>query len=203
MTLVTQILLLAALALGGGASEKAPKEEAGHDHKSDKTDKSDKAGKRDRADKEQLRDQIFDQMRAERMWKLTDALKLNEASAAKVFPLLSKYDDQERSLGHERGQTYRELREATEAPAPDAARIDGLVNRLLALRARRQALETEKITALRKMLTPVQMAKLMMLTPRLEEGFRQRIRDAMNDGHDDQPANARGASRTTPTRPIR
>ena len=57
-------------------------------------------------DREKLRDQIFDQLRAERMWKLTDALKLDEATAARVFPLLSKYDDQERTLGHERGQTF-------------------------------------------------------------------------------------------------
>jgi Spy/CpxP family protein refolding chaperone len=173
MILATQILLLAALAAGGGVSGKAHRAEAGTGRK---------------ANEEQLRDQIFDQMRADRMWKLTDALKLDEATAARVFPLLSKYDDQERTLGQDRAQAFRELRQAIEAAAPDGARINTLVDRLIALRARRQALGTEKTRELRKMLTPVQMAKLMIITPRLEEGFRQRIHDAIDGQRDESPA---------------
>jgi Spy/CpxP family protein refolding chaperone len=183
MTLATHAVLLAALALGEGATAAPPRPAATGDKK---------------VDKEKLRDQIFDQIRAERMWKMTDGLKLDEATAAKVFPLLSKFDDQERSLGHERGDIYRELRQVTEAPAPDAARIDALINRLLALRAKRQALESEKTAALRKILKPVQMAKLMMLAPRLEEGFRQRIREAIEGPVHDEPS---AADRPVPRRP--
>jgi Spy/CpxP family protein refolding chaperone len=153
-------------------------------------------------DKERLREQIFDQMRAERMWKLTDALKLDEAMAARVFPLLSKYDDHERNLVRERGEAFRALRQAIEAPTPDPARMEPLVDRLIALRARRQALETEKITALRKVLTPLQMAKMMLLAPRLDEGFRQRIREVI-DGHPDEPGHeepGRGKDRRGPGR---
>jgi Spy/CpxP family protein refolding chaperone len=183
MTFATHAVVLAALALGGGATAAPPKPAPNPDRK---------------VDREKVRDQIFDQIRAERMWKMTDALKLDEATAAKVFPLLSKFDDQERNLGHERGETYRELRQVIEAPSPDAARIDALINRLLALRARRQALEAEKTAALRKILKPVQMAKLMMLAPRLEEGFRQRIREAI-EGTPEEPKV--GADRAVPHRP--
>jgi Spy/CpxP family protein refolding chaperone len=156
-------------------------------------------------DKERLREQIFDQMRTERMWKLTDALKLDEAMAARVFPLLSKYDDHERNLVRERSETLRALRQAIEAPTPDPARTEPLVDRLIALRARRQALETEKITALRKVLTTVQMAKLMVLAPRLDEGFRERLREAIDGRHEEPgheaPGHAkdgRGARRAAP-----
>jgi|1185.fasta_scaffold21390_2 Spy/CpxP family protein refolding chaperone len=167
MVVPPRYALLAVLALGGAARGDARPAAADPNAAAD-------------ARKERLRDQIFDQMRAERMWKLTDALKLDEATAAKVFPLLSKYDDHERAIGHERGQKFRELRELAEGPSPDAGRIDALVDKLLALRARRQALETEKTAALRKVLRPVQMAKLMLLTPRIEEAFRQRIHEALD-----------------------
>jgi Spy/CpxP family protein refolding chaperone len=179
--MATLTLLLATLAAGGGVSGKATRGEPGP-----------------KASEERLRDQIFDQMRADRMWKLTDALKLDEATAARVFPLLSKYDDQERTLGHDRAQAFRDLREAIEAPAPDGARINALIDRLVALRARRQALGMEKTRELRKMLTAVQMAKLMILTPRLEEKFRQRIHEAIDGQHDESPAHT---DRNPPRRP--
>jgi hypothetical protein len=148
-------------------------------------------------EREKLRDQIFDQLRAERMWRLTEALKLDEATAAKVFPLLSKFDEQERSLGRERGETHRELRAATEAPSPDNARLDALISKLIALRGRRHDMEVEKLAALRKVLKPLQMAKLMMLVPRMDESFRRRIHDAI-EGPDGETAGDPSAHRRGP-----
>jgi Spy/CpxP family protein refolding chaperone len=132
-----------------------------------------------KAEKERLREQIIDKLRAERMWKLTEALKLDEATAAKLFPLLAKFDDQERALGKERGPVARELRDALDAPTPDNNRINGLVEHLIGIRARRQALEAEKLAAVRKVLTAAQMGKLMLLAPKIDEGFRERIREAV------------------------
>jgi Spy/CpxP family protein refolding chaperone len=204
MPLLKPALLISVLALAGSTTPAAAPRHARNDAKAEgKTEEKTGERKGSSAERERLRDQIFDQMRAERMWRLTDALKLDEASAARVFPLLSKYDDQERTLGHERGQTYRDLRDATEAATPDAPRIQALVDKLLALRARRQALETEKLTALRKVLTPVQMAKMMLLVPRIEDGFRQRIHEAIDGTRDDSASGApdrprRPAGRATP-----
>lgn len=132
-----------------------------------------------KAEKERLREQIIDKLRAERMWKLTEALKLDEATAAKLFPLLAKFDDQERALGKERGPIVRELRDALDAPTPDNNRLNGLVEHLMGIRARRQALEAEKLAAVRKVLTAAQMGKLMLLAPKIDEGFRERIREAV------------------------
>lgn len=147
-----------------------------------------------KADREKLRDQIFDQLRAERMWKLTDALKLDEATAAKLFPLLSKYDEQERNLGKERGETHRELRQIVESASPDTARLNALIDKLVGLRTRRHELEVSKLAALRKVLQPVQMAKMMMLTPRMDESFRRRIHDAI-EGSDGDPAPSSGTAK--------
>jgi Spy/CpxP family protein refolding chaperone len=132
-----------------------------------------------KAEKERLRDQIVDKFRTERMWELTNALKLDQATAARLFPLLSKYDDEERALSKERNPIARDLRDALEAPNPVSSRINGLVDKLLGIRARRQAMEMEKLNAIRKVLTPAQMGKLLMVAPAIEEGFRDRIKTAV------------------------
>jgi Spy/CpxP family protein refolding chaperone len=132
-----------------------------------------------KAEKEKLREQILDKLRAERMWELTQALKLDEATAARLFPLLSKFDDEERALGKERGPIVRELRDSLATANPDPNRTNAMVERLLSIRARRQALEVEKLTAVRKVLTPVQMGKLLLVAPKIDEGFRERIRTAV------------------------
>src|SRR3954447_997516 len=132
-----------------------------------------------KAEKERLREQIIDKLRAERMWKLTEALKLDEPTAARLFPLLAKFDDQERAIGKERGPILRDLRDALVAPTQDTNRINGLVDRLMGIRAHRQALEAEKLASVRKVLSPAQMGKLLLLAPKIDEGFRERIREAV------------------------
>ncbi len=135
-----------------------------------------------RADRERLRHEIFDHMSAVRRWKIVEELKLDDATAARFFPLLTKHDEQERQFAKERGEVYREMWPLLRSPNPDSARVDAMVGRLLALRDRRNAVEAEKIAAARKVLTPVQMAKLLTLLPRIDEGFRQRIREAVDTG---------------------
>jgi Spy/CpxP family protein refolding chaperone len=146
-----------------------------------------------KAEKERLREQIIDKLRAERAWKLTEALKLDEPTAAKLFPLLAKFDDQEQLIGKERGPVVRDLRDALDAPHADANRINGLVEHLMSIRTRRQALEAEKLAAVRKVLSPAQMGKLMLLAPRIDEGFRQRIREAVQSAR--QAGELRGKGR--------
>lgn len=132
--------------------------------------------------REKLRQQVIDQMQTMRMWKITEELKLNEATAAQVFPLLARLDEQEREIARERGEIFHQLRNEVQAPAPDSARIGSLIDRFVANRARKVALEQEKLAALRRILTPVQLAKILMLLPRIDEGFRHHIRETMNGG---------------------
>jgi hypothetical protein len=127
--------------------------------------------------KDRLRQEVIDQLRAMRMWKLTEELKLDEATAAKLFPMLAKFDDQARDLGRERGELYRSLHAEMKAPAPDPTRLTTIIDRLATNRARRNALEEDKVKAMRKVLTPFQQAKLILVLPRLDDSFRDRIRE--------------------------
>jgi Spy/CpxP family protein refolding chaperone len=142
--------------------------------------------------REKMRDEVMDQLRAMRMWRITQELKLDEATAAKVFPLLARFDTQERELGRERGEAVHELRQLGESGSSDNARLNGLIDKLMANRTRRNQLEHEKLTALRRVLTPLQTAKLLMVLPRVEDGFRQKIREAMRRGEEGGPEEHRG-----------
>jgi len=133
-----------------------------------------------KAAREKLRKEVFDQMRAMRMWKLTEALKLDQDTAAKVFPLLAQYDERAAALAKERGQIARGVHQEMRSPGgPNRAKLDGLIDGLLANQRKRHELDEERFKALRQALTPLQQAQLLLLLPRLEDDFRHRIREAI------------------------
>ena len=127
-----------------------------------------------------MRTEVIEQMRALRMWKVTEELKLDEATAARLFPLLGKFDDRMRDLHRERGDIFRALHAETKTPNPDAKKIASLLDRMEASRTQRAQAEDERWRSMRKVLTPLQQAKMVLLLPMLEEGFRYRIREAMS-----------------------
>jgi hypothetical protein len=130
---------------------------------------------------EQLRAEVLERMRTLRTWRIVDALKLDQATSARLFPVLARYDDREMALATERRDIARLLRAEVEATKPDDARLQAAIGRLLANRERQRAMEDERVKELRKVLTPVQQAKLMLLLPRLEHEFARRIQQAANE----------------------
>ncbi len=153
-------------------------------------------------DRGRLEQQVIDQMRALRMWKITEELKLDEATATRLFPVLARFDEQAKALGGEKGELHQTLRAELAQPTPDPGRVDALVDRLLANRARRLTLEQERFKATRKVLTPVQQAKLLLLLPRIEDGFRRRIHEAMERERGGGPGDkAPAGSGAAPRRP--
>lgn len=125
----------------------------------------------DRRSADQLRKEVLERMRALRAFKIVDELKLDESASARLFPILARYDDREMALSGERHDIVRELKAELAAPRPDNGRVEKIVDRLLANRARRHALHDEQFKELRKVLTPVQQGKLALLLPRLERDF--------------------------------
>ncbi len=131
---------------------------------------------------DQLRKEVLERMRALRAWKIVEALKLDEPTSARLFPILSRYDEREMAIAAERHVIMRDLREATEAPHPDDARLTATLNKLLANRAKQRALHDDRIKDVRKVLTPVQQAKLVLLLPRMEHDFAGWIHEASGRG---------------------
>ena len=131
-------------------------------------------------------------MRALRAWRIVEELKLDESASARLFPILARYDEQEMALAAERRDIAQEIRTLLAAPQPDDAKLTAAINRMLANRAQAASrCSDERIKEVRKVLTPVQQAKLVLLLPRLEREFAQFIRD----GGRRQPARRRPVAR--------
>ena len=131
----------------------------------------------DKRTPEQLRKEVLERMRALRAWRIVDELKLDETTSARLFPILAKYDDQELTLADERRDISQEIRTLLAAPHPDDAKLTAAINRMLVNRTKKHALRDERFKELRKVLSPVQQAKLVLLLPRLEREFAQFIRE--------------------------
>lgn len=148
------------------APASAPADHAAEDHRSP----------------DQLRQEVLERMRALRAFRIVDALKLDEATSGRLFPILSRYDDREVQIATERHQVMRDLHADAEAPHPDEARLNADLNRVLAVRAKQRALEDDRIRDVRKVLTPVQQARLVLLLPRLERDFAHWIHEVAGRG---------------------
>jgi Spy/CpxP family protein refolding chaperone len=180
---LARALLLAApllLALGGAAAaqpQAKPAKPAADRPMSPADRAAQRAARREARDK--LRNEVMDQMRTMRMWKLTEELKLDQATAAKVFPVLAQYDEKGKAISKERWELARDVQDQVESGKPDEAKLRKLIDHLQANQARRNALDEERFKALRTALTPLQQAKLLLLLPRIEDDFRHRIREAI------------------------
>jgi Spy/CpxP family protein refolding chaperone len=121
-----------------------------------------------------MRAQVKAKILALRAYRVTEELALDEATAARVFPLLSKYDQQVEQLIRERAELNRKLRK----PPPDAAAVDELIRRTLANRRAQVDLEAQRIGELRTVLTPAQTARLLVVLPEIERQLKAQIRRA-------------------------
>jgi Spy/CpxP family protein refolding chaperone len=142
----------------------------------------------DKRTPEQLRKEVTERMRALRAWRIVEELKLDESASARLFPILARYDEQEIALAAERRDIAQEIRTLLAAPQPDDAKLTAAINRMVANRHKKIASRDERINEVRKVLTPVQQAKLVLLLPRLERDFAQFIRDGAGGNRpDDAP----------------
>lgn len=144
------------------------------------------AGHEDQRTPEQLRQEVLERMRALRAFRIVDALKLDEATSGRLFPILSRYDDREVAIATERHLIVHDLRTDADAPRPDDARLNTDLNRLIANRAKQRVMEDDRIRDVRKVLTPAQQAKLVLLLPRLERDFAHWIHEVAGRGDDGQ-----------------
>ncbi len=160
------IALVVALAAGGAAAAAAdPRARVGDRPGGDKADRPDKPDKRERARQ---------RIRAMRALILAEELQLDEATAARLAPILTRYDDELARLLAERAALRDELRAA--AAARDARRIDRTVDRLVTNQDARWAAERRRFAELRRLLSPAQTARLLDVLPEIDRRILRGLR---------------------------
>ena len=125
------------------------------------------------------RERVRQRIRAMRAWYLTEQLTLDDATAARLFPVLVRFDDSIDEL-HQRGvQLRRTLRREMNAARPDPVALDRMVDDLLAHYEDVYRIQRERFAAVRRVVTPTQSARLLLLLPRIDDAIRRQIQRAM------------------------
>jgi len=130
---------------------------------------------------EAKRARLRQRIRAIRAWRLTEALKLDEATAAKLFPILSRYDGHLVKAARQGRTLRRQLRQAVKKGVPDA-QMSALVDRVVAQQAAMWKLQAKRFQAVRKVLSPRQAATILVVLPQIDRAIERRIRAAMKRG---------------------
>jgi len=153
------------------------------------------------------RETIKKKIRALRAYTLTEELKLDEATSAKLFPVLAKWDDVTDKLLVTRTDLTRQLAAVDSIKDPKA--VNKLIDDLVANQKAFWDLEDKRLVELRKILTPTQTAHLVLVLPGFERRIQNQLRRALQnrgrgraleddddaDDDDADPSDRRGGDR--------
>jgi Spy/CpxP family protein refolding chaperone len=137
------------------------------------------------------RAKVRQRIRALRAWRLTEALDLDEATAGKLFPILSRYDNKLSIISQEGSKLRRELRKLVRKGGT-GSQFDKLIDKLVAQQKKMWKLQERRFADVRKVLTPEQAAKIMVLLPEIDRRIQQQIRQAMRKARKDRKAGKAG-----------
>jgi hypothetical protein len=127
--------------------------------------------------RETKRERVKKRVRALRAYTLTEELGLNEADAGKLFPVLAKFDDDFDRLLTERQQLQQQLDGASNLK--DKRAIDKVIDQALANQRATWDVQDKRIAEIRKILTPAQVARMLIVLPALERRIQNQLRNAV------------------------
>ena len=126
---------------------------------------------------EQRREKIKERIRALRAYTLTTELSLDEKTAAKLFPTLAKFDNEFDKLLQQRIDIQRRLDGA--GALKDTKAIDKLIDEAVANQRALWDTEDKRLGELRKILTPAQTARVLVVLPAMERKIQNQLRKAV------------------------
>jgi len=123
------------------------------------------------------RDDIKKKIRALRAARIVEELSLDDQASAKLIATLDKYDDETEKLVEKRVELTKKLRDV--ADGKDKAAADKAVDDAVALQKAFRDLEDRRLADVRKLLTPQQTAKLLIVLPEFEKKIQNQLRNAI------------------------
>ena len=112
-----------------------------------------------------------------RIFKLTEMLELNEEDAARLFPVIQRYDRQFREIMEKKEKLMHRLRQELQQERPDEAKLHKLVDEILVLEREAMRLRTEQFKELKQILTAQQYAKYLIFDQRFREDLNRMLDD--------------------------
>jgi len=126
------------------------------------------------------REAIKKRIRVLRAATLTDELDLDEKALSRLLPTLAKWDDLTEDLLKKRIDIQRRLNAADAVKDPKG--VDKMIDEAVANQKSFWDLEEKRLAELRKILTPGQIARLLIVLPEFERKIQNQLRRAITRG---------------------
>jgi Spy/CpxP family protein refolding chaperone len=127
---------------------------------------------------EEQREEVRKKIDAVRIWRLTEALKLDAGTSAKLSSLLSSVDHQRRDILREQTGTINILKLAVKSPKPDESQIKTSLEKLEKNHQAMQKLTDSERSGLKNILTIEQQARYVVFQHEFTHEMRGMIRGA-------------------------
>jgi Spy/CpxP family protein refolding chaperone len=118
------------------------------------------------------------------MWKLTDALNLDQETAAKLFPMLHDLNVQQQKLREKRREIVKGMKVELEKKKPDSKALKKMIEQFQENEIDMVKLRNKKLDDTAKLLTDEQVAKMIVFVPQFERDVRQMIDEVRTRRHD-------------------
>ncbi len=131
---------------------------------------------------EAKREELRKKIEAVRIWRLTEELKLDANSAAKLSAYLSSFDQQRRAIQHDQMATMRDLRRLLNASKPDESKLKTAIEKLEKNRHALQESREKEIAGLKNILSTEQQARFLLFQQEFRREMQGMISGARGGG---------------------
>jgi Spy/CpxP family protein refolding chaperone len=131
---------------------------------------------------EERREEVRKKIEAVRIWRLTEALKLDAPTSSKLSALLSSFEQQRMASMREQMAAMRELRSLLKAPKPDESKIKSALDRAEKNQHALQALRDKEIGGVKEILTIEQQARFLLFQQEFRREMQGMISNARKGG---------------------
>jgi len=112
-----------------------------------------------------------------KIWKLTEALEIDETLSATLYPRVRELEDLRFEQQKEVEKTTDELKQVLESPAPDPETLARLVGELKDMRFRHAREEKARLDRIYELLTMEQQAKFILVEAEFQDTVRRFLRE--------------------------
>ncbi len=137
---------------------------------------------RGNASSEEKREAVRKKIETVKIWRLTEALKLDPNAAAKLSAFLSSFDARRRDITHAQMADMKELRSSLKSPKPAEAKLRAILEKLEKNHHEMQDLRDREWKGLKEMLTVEQQARYLIFQLDFQREMRDMIAGARRTG---------------------
>ncbi len=136
---------------------------------------------------EERREEVRKKIEAVRIYRLTEELKLDPQTAAKMAALLGSVEQKRRTIVQEQMGAMRELRDSLRAGSPDERKLKGLLEKLEKNHHEMSEIRDKEMKGLKELLTVEQQARYLVFQQEFMREMRGMIAGARGGGQGPGP----------------